>query len=447
MGITKDRPSDEDYNATTQENELYFEINGLTPNVLESSSSSSDELSSPEAREPHFRSTGSYVSPVNRCLGSEELPRNCCFASLALVTLGVLVFCSWSLFDTHGHEPHRLETVQQDPPAPLPQEATQKPVPLQRSSLLKMNHPLGMPSPEGFPTHPPTEMSMVSSIKARADPTAKEPQCDYTETFACPAWGLFRNPNLRTVLTNNIMKANPKLIRDTDLKIVQDIVKMGLRNVSMELEIRAPAFATEVHLVLVTEASRDAVLDVMQLMSAPTVQGLGRDVAKLIRACPTDRMAYLRWYLEDKLVPRYEEIQMMASKVIPTPVRKLWVDRGYEWDITLDKRNIQVMRKNNFRSPSNFSAVGYDVKYYAIYAGLLEECRVLLDLLKMIIHELREEWNTSLHDLIDVLFQGISVPADSNSIGFMDALLWPLKCGAQGIDTLKSSCSPGWGRA
>merc|ERR1712087_953854 len=114
--------------------------------------------------------------------------------------------------------------------------------------------------------------------------------------------------------------------------------------------------------------------DVLKLMSASKVQGLGRDVAKLIRACPLDRTSYLRWFLEDKLVPRFEEIQAMASQIIPTHVHKLWVDRGCEWDITLDKHNIQDMRKNNFRTPSNLSAVGHSVKYYAIYAAILEEC-------------------------------------------------------------------------
>merc|ERR1712217_189870 len=95
--------------------------------------------------------------------------------------------------------------------------------------------------------------------------------------------------------------------------------------------------------------------------------------------------------------------------------------------------------------PTNSSRVDFETKSLSIYAGVLQIGRVLLDIMKIHIRSMGSSWSTSLHDTMVLLFKDIDVPKEGDKRTFMEAFLWPLKCGAQGLDALRACVSEDYG--
>merc|ERR1719195_367744 len=88
----------------------------------------------------------------------------------------------------------------------------------------------------------------------------------------------------------------------------------------------------------------------MALLSDPSVQSLGFDVATIIRESKFATKKYLKFYIEDKLNP-IDEIQKLAYEIIPKSVLALWGKGGHDWEMTLEPRNINSIRKGYMKPP------------------------------------------------------------------------------------------------
>lgn len=274
--------------------------------------------------------------------------------------------------------------------------------------------------------------------------TASEMECDFKKQVFCAARTLLRNPEVHRVVTDNLMRTNNKLITQGDYEMVKEFAWMGFKKINQELGERAPQVAAEVDRIQLNAAQKNAALDLLALLSDPGVESIGFDVAKIIRASKFTTKRFLKFYIEDSLQP-VDEIQKVAHEMIPKSVQQLWDQGGHDWELTLNERNIRTIRANHVTRHPNMTGVDYETKSLAIYAGVLEQGRVLLDILKMHIRSLGPAWTTDLRDSIDLLFEGIALPTDRNKLEFAEVFLWPLKCGAQGLDALRASVSQEYG--
>merc|ERR1712039_922429 len=103
---------------------------------------------------------------------------------------------------------------------------------------------------------------------------------------------------------------------------------------------RAPVVAKELEQVQFNEAQKNAVLDLLVLLSDPSVQSVGFDVAMIIRNSKFTTKKFLKLYIEDSLNP-IDEIQKLAYEIVPKPVLELWGTGGHDWEMTLDPQNIE----------------------------------------------------------------------------------------------------------
>merc|ERR1711920_670873 len=119
---------------------------------------------------------------------------------------------------------------------------------------------------------------------------------------------------------------------------------------------RAPVVAKELERVQFNEAQKNAVLDLLVLLSDPSVQSLGFDVAEIIRNSKFTTKRFLKFYIEDSLNP-IDEIQKLAHEIVPKPVFALWGKGGHDWEMTLEPRNIKSIRMDHMKLPANISKV------------------------------------------------------------------------------------------
>merc|ERR1712039_632261 len=133
---------------------------------------------------------------------------------------------------------------------------------------------------------------------------------------------------------------------------------------------RAPVVAKELEQVQFNEAQKNAVLDLLVLLSDPSVQSVGFDVAMIIRHSKFTTKKFLKFFIEDSLNP-IDEIQQLAHDIIPKSVLALWGKGGHDWEMTLEPRNINYMRMDHMKLPANISKVNFETKTLSIYVGVL----------------------------------------------------------------------------
>lgn len=346
-------------------------------------------------------------------------PGHLCNAVLAAAGLIALVPCAMLAANNMRHElsPQQPLLPQHSPPPPAPLSNPQTSMPMQ-------------PVPE-------------------STPTPQRQTCNYEKSDYCPAHYLFESPDVHDTVTDSLMRTGSTFIEHTDYTMVQEFVRIGLKRIGQELQQRVPVVAEELDRAQLKVDEWNAVLKMISLIGNYEVQQLGYQVTKALRAgaSPTRSKESFKWYIEDFLDERLDEMQKLAIQLIPSPVRDLWGAGGHDWEMTLDPENVHIMQTINVKPISNFTYVDLQTKSFSIYAGVLEEGRVLLDLMKICIRAVGPSWDTSTRRTIDILFESIAQPAKSGDLELMEAFLWPLRCGAQGIDALRASCSSTYGKA
>jgi len=268
--------------------------------------------------------------------------------------------------------------------------------------------------------------------------------CSYQTAHTCPARSLFHSPDVHRVVTDNLIRTSRRLLTQADYETVNEFAWMGFNKISAELEARAPDVTRELERVHLTEEQVHAVLDVLALLADASVESLGFDIARIVHDSKFATRNFLKFHIEDSLQP-IGEIQKLAHLVVPEAMRALWGRGGHDWEMTLDPRSVRAMRMDHIQPKLAEGSIDVKSKSLSIYAGILQEGRVLLDIIKVHLRAQGPTWSTNLRDTIELLFEGISQPSDSNDAAFMEAFLWPLRCGAQGIDALRASLSQEYG--
>lgn len=288
--------------------------------------------------------------------------------------------------------------------------------------------------------------------------------CTYGVARSCPARELLANPELHEVATENLMQVGRGILVAADRDAVRATVAAGFRNLSRQLDTRAPAAARALAQLELSRAQKDAVLSSLRLASLPKVQRVGFEVSLAIRQSVSLRRGVIRRHVEDMLRSNIKEIEGLRDEVIPPSLLAFW-DTSHQWEMTLEPENIQVMEAfhgGKFFGSMNASfyatflptlpkKLPTEEKMYGVWSGVLEEGKVVLNTIKLISRSRGLELDlpastTSLSDNIDVKDLGSEVLScelheGSSMNNLMKAFFCPLKYGSQGIDALRAASS------
>lgn len=278
------------------------------------------------------------------------------------------------------------------------------------------------------------------------DDAGELPTCDYNKSVLCSAWTLFENSDVHWVATENLMHIGDELFGEFDIEQVQADVAVGFHGIAAELQHHTPVVVRDLNAFKLSRVEAQAVMKSLWALSTPGVQKLGSKIAQVINQIPsTATTADLKVSIEDSLKSHLGEIESLTIGTVPQQVRKLWGAQGrqHEWELTLSPRNIRLMRSTNSASISadtcDYSSMDRKTRALVIFVAVLEVGKVFMELLKAHIVSEGFSWDNTPRDVIDRLFDGIHLPANSNDFNCMEALLWPLRCGVQGIDAMRAA--------
>jgi len=277
----------------------------------------------------------------------------------------------------------------------------------------------------------------ASPAPAQHDPSA----CDYKKSVTCSARSLFHSTEIHRVVTDNLMRTSSRLLSQADYEMVNEFAWLGFKKISAELASRAPDVLQDLEAVHLKQEQMHAVLDVMALLSDASVESLGYNIAKIIRASTFATKKYLKFNIEDSLQP-IADIRKMANSLLPASVVAAWKGKGHdEWALTLDPENIRSMRMDTIR-PNATALMDFKTKSLSVYAGVLQQGKVLLEIMRTYVAATGPSWSLGTNDAMAPLLNGITPPTVKAELDYMETFLWPLKCSSQGIDALRVSLCP-----
>jgi len=264
------------------------------------------------------------------------------------------------------------------------------------------------------------------------------------------------------VATENLMQVGRGLFRHADRDLVRGTVVAGFKTVSQQLQEHAPAAFEALTQIKLEAKDANAVLSWLRLMSVPAVQGIGFEVALAVRRSLTVNRAQVRAQIEGVLQTNLANIKDLRNELLPPSLLK-FLGSGNQWEMTLEEENLQVMEA--FRKDGDFygslSAEFYaesrsgalknlsvEEKAYGAWGGVLEQCRVFIDIIKLVsavhgVELLVPAQATALAVNIDVKDFGSELLScelyqEDGMNNFMKALFCPLKYGSQGLDAFRA---------
>eukprot|EP00406_Dinophysis_acuminata_P007285 CAMPEP_0179238570 /NCGR_PEP_ID=MMETSP0797-20121207/15014_1 /TAXON_ID=47934 /ORGANISM="Dinophysis acuminata, Strain DAEP01" /LENGTH=367 /DNA_ID=CAMNT_0020945867 /DNA_START=99 /DNA_END=1202 /DNA_ORIENTATION=+ len=272
-------------------------------------------------------------------------------------------------------------------------------------------------------------------------PTPKQmvPVCDYDEFLMCPAWTLFSNGDIHWAATENLMHIGDELFGHLDFEEVKTAVPMGFKGIAAQFQRHAPTVVRDLNSKVLSQSEANAVTKSFWALSTPEVQTLGVKIARIIKQIPATATADdLTVSIEDSMASDIGEIESLTVGTVPDEVRQRWGKQGpeHEWGLTLSPRSIDLMRRYDASSPCDYASMSHGAKSLVIYAAVLELGKVFVELLRP---NVLFEQDSAARELIDGLYDSIVLPEDSNDAHCMQALLWPLRCGIQGLDAMRAA--------
>lgn len=273
-----------------------------------------------------------------------------------------------------------------------------------------------------------------------------------------PARGLFADPTLVEVATENILLGRHGLLRPGDRELVRSTVEQGFRDLSAQLEERAPNAFDELEVTPLTKTEREAIFYSMSFLSDPRVQSLGFHAAGAVRrGSPTGSPPFPRKSLEDSMQSSAGTIQALRKELLSSWMRRRWDTAGHEWDWSLDFDAVRDAQGANatdaFQSLEELSLRDYEVdapvsredKVYIILSGVVEQGRALLRMIQLVAHLFDSDlevtpWAVALEGAADPerLSCARRSPLAEGRTKIAQACACPLRLGVQGIDVLRS---------
>jgi hypothetical protein len=287
--------------------------------------------------------------------------------------------------------------------------------------------------------------------------------CTYGPAAKCPASELLFNAEVHEVCTENLMRVGRGLFKHADREIVRDAVSAGFRNISRQLAQRWPEAMQQLEQVTFTEREKNSLVSALRLMSVPSVQRIGFEVALAVRRSLSFEPQIVRQKVQEMLQSNVAELMRLREDLISGRLQELWGDSGLNFALTLQPENLQVMEafhegeffgsmSADFYAQNRSGAPGRlppEEKSYGAWGGVLEEGRVFLGLVRLAArasghadtHFPAEA--TALSSNVDVRDLGSELLScelhkKDGMNNFMKALFCPLKYGSQGLEALRS---------
>jgi len=303
----------------------------------------------------------------------------------------------------------------------------------------------------------------LDALLATADPDADP---------AAPEDGDWRSPqgkrrtlgqllSLRSVQkasANVLLLAGGHHFAASDRELALKVIETSFANISQQLRLQAPELAKQLEEVELTEDHERGLIRNLRLLTDTRVQVVGIEVTDAIRDCGRPERKYLRHCVEEFLRERGERhpelpnMRDLHGKLVTEPLRSSCA-AGHHWGVALSAENIeQLLPVDGGASAAGepeaelhlyARQMNLEQKYFALFAGALQEARVLLDIMqKCNFAEGSTRWSPEQEET-GVRF---GVAALSRPCGLEDlsakavdparVLLCPLRLGALGLDAL-----------
>lgn len=272
-----------------------------------------------------------------------------------------------------------------------------------------------------------------------------------------PARGLFADPALVEVATENVMLSGHGLLRPGDRELVRSTVERGFRDLSAQLEERAPSAFNELEVTPLTKIEREAIFYSMSFLSDPRVQSLGFRAATAVgRGLPTERLGR-EAALQDGLHSSEGAIRALRKELLSSWMRRRWDTAGHEWDWALDSDAVrdaqganatdafQSLEELSLRDHEADASMSLEDKVYVILSGVVEQGRALLRMVQLDAHLFESDlavtpWAVALEGAADPERLSCSRrgPEAEGRTLLAQACACPLRLGVHGIDVLRS---------
>lgn len=265
------------------------------------------------------------------------------------------------------------------------------------------------------------------------------------EKSLCPLRSLFDDPDVHKVSTTGILQVGAGMLESSDEELVTETVAQVFGELSLILQQRAAPVALALDEIDLSAEEKDALLVHLRLLADAKVRSFGLDVARAMRESPSPEPEYLKKNIQERLVPRLEEIDSFSKQAIPKRLSILW-GKGREWSMTLDPVNIRSMEAVSGKFVDSYrpeKQMLMKEKVEAVRDGALEFGKSLLDFLLLCINDMGPEFSTDVGDTMAVAGDGpLSWPCQLDADGeshfdFDKGLICPLKFGAQGLDAMR----------
>lgn len=287
---------------------------------------------------------------------------------------------------------------------------------------------------------------LVSSDSGRSTSALSRTFC--TDSGICPLSELFLNQDVHEFVARSIVKTGAPQLGTDDIVMVRNIVAQNFKNISDNLFKYAPAVDEELRLLKINQTVKMYLLNAVELINNPQVQGFGRQVAKVIRSNPAllSDSTNFKDHVTENLSEEYlMDIQKFQAEEIARSTRTIWVwGEGHQWEMTFQMESIAWTQANS-RQAAGGSRDAVD-SLTAISGGALAEGRALLDLLLMCIRSKGPTWDTDLRGAAGSFLLPLAMHcepslAGGQSLDFGRSLICPLKFGMLGMDALRFSAS------
>jgi len=265
-------------------------------------------------------------------------------------------------------------------------------------------------------------------------------------------------PSVQRASANVLLRAGGHHFATSDRGLALKVIQTSFANISQQLQLQAPELASQLEEVELTEDHERGLIRSLRLLTDTRVQVVGIEVTDAIRDCGRPERKYLRHCVEEFLRERGERhpelpnMRELHDKLVTEPLRSSCA-AGHHWGVALSAENIEQLLPVDGGASAAAEPeaqlhlyarqMNLEQKYFALFAGALQQARVLLDVMqKCNFAEGSARWSPEQEET-GVRFGAAALARpcgledlSAKAVDPGRVLLCPLRLGALGLDAL-----------
>jgi len=193
---------------------------------------------------------------------------------------------------------------------------------------------------------------------------------------------LLEGPSMVNVASKNTMTLS-KNLKAEDESFVRSTIQTGLQNTISDMKAKRPAEFRALEEMKLNKGQQEHIMKVVSSMADPRVQEMGFEVAKAVAEGRAEGRAGVKRRLQEKFEPRMDELMALRKEIYQTMDEKVVVNLDHMDLVKAIPEQPTAERRLGTGSEitdTDMTAMGDKFeKGLGILAGLVEQCRVMLD--------------------------------------------------------------------